>query len=272
MCASLLMVAVILGQFLASGPVSQPALEDGPPPEVMEAEGVMQGFARALRTSDWQAAAGFCSADVQEAVKKYSSPEAFFRQVVPIAQLLATIKTPMYARAANPAKGGAWQMRQLACRVAELEPDPADRWSLMMPREVWWQARLRRDGQSRPFLDFTTVPLSDHVSGRLAELRRVREKLIANESELEPKLEKVRTRLIPLAGRYRAGKVMLFRLELVNGGTATLIYDRSQAGVNGSFSVKTAGGQEATYTGSPAQTAGGQQVLKPGETVVLLDE
>lgn len=65
---------------------------------------------------------------------------------------------------------------------------------------------------------------------------------------------------------------MLFRLELINGGSSTLVYDRSTAGVNGSFLVTTSEGTRAKYTGRPVQTAAGHEIINPGQTVTLLDD
>lgn len=264
----ILLVLSVAGMCLAESPTTAPA----PPPEVIQANAAVQGFVQALRDADWAKALGYCSARVQEAAKAYPSPEAFFRDVVPIQQLAEQTKDPIYSPADNPAKGGPWAMRALACRVATLERDPADKWSVHGRREVWWQGRIEKTGESRQLMDFPTTPLRDHVAGRLAELRRARAEAIANETELESKLEGVHTRLVPLSGRFEAGGPMLFRLELVNGGPARLVYDGSTAGVHRSFIVETAQGDPAKYTGGPVQTATQHNIIEPGQTVVLLDK
>ncbi len=238
---------------------------------MVQANATVQGFVQALRDADWTKAIGYCSAKVRQDAKAYPSPEAFFRDVVPITQITAQTKNPIYLRSGDPGKGGAWSLYPLAYRVAELEPDPADKWPLKIFREAWWQGRIEKSEGEGWAVDFPTTPLRTHIEKRLVDLKRVRDEAIATETELEPKLKDLHTRLTPLASTFQAGSPMLFRLELVNDGPAKLIYKPGAVGVNSSFIVMTSAGHPAKYTGPPTQTGLRHDIIEPGRTAVLLD-
>lgn len=252
---------------------TQPTSQEAslPPPDMLQADAAVQGLVQALRDSEWTKALDYCSAKVRNAAKTYPSAEAFVRDVVPIQQLVTQTKNPIYFNSHQSSKGGPWGMHALAFRIAELEPDPADRWSLPITRQVWWQGVVKKD-DSRSVVDFPTTPFNSQVETGLSELKRIQKEAIANEMELEPKLKGVHTRLTPLAERFQIGKPMLFRLELVNEGPAKLVYEHSGAGVNDSMMVTTKRGSQVPYTAGDVQTMMGHEVIDPGTTVILLDK
>jgi len=261
------MLILSLASVPATRPSQGPALE--PPPDLIQANSVVQGFVHALRESDWAKALGYCSIRVQDDAKPYPSPEAFFRSIVPVEQVVTRTKNPIY-RTKKSAKGSPWAIYALAYKVAELERDPAVTWTLTTATQVWWQGGVRKV-DSHWVIDFPTTPLRSHIEKRLTELRRLREKTVAIERELEPKLRGVHTRLTALAEHFEANGYMPFRLELVNEGPAQLIFDKSRVGVNDSMIVKDDRGNLVSSLGRRIQTGMSHHPIDPGQTIVLLD-
>lgn len=267
-----LMAALMLP--LSATPSTRPSSSSAPepPPDLAAENAVILGFVQALHDSDWARAIGYCSPEVQEQARRYPSPEAFFRDVVPFEELTKKAKAEDYTLKYHPEgrKGGPWSRMALAFKLADLERDPAVPWALAMSTSVYWQARTQK-ADSRWVVDFQTTPLKAYIEKELAERRRVRAELTAKERALDPNLRGVHTRLTPLGMPFKVGEAMLFRLELVNDGPAELVYDDQQVGVNGSVSVKDKQGNPARYTGRPTQTWGTDKYIRAGQTVVLLD-
>lgn len=73
------------------------------------------------------------------------------------------------------------------------------------------------------------------------------------------------------AGDFALGKPIPLKLELVNSGGLTIVFDSQQAGVNHSLSVWGPDGRLAPYIHGSVQTGGSPQVLRPGERALLFE-
>jgi RNA polymerase sigma factor (sigma-70 family) len=78
------------------------------------------------------------------------------------------------------------------------------------------------------------------------------------------------TRLVLVSGA-KVGEPVTVRLEMKNVAQEERTYDRQQADVNGSLLVTGPDGKPVPYIDLSYQTAGGPQVLKPGETVTIFE-
>jgi len=158
-CPALAVTVVLsLGQQPAASAPTPPANLQ-PPADLVQQDTVVQGLVRALRTSQWETALSYCSPAVKDAAKEYSSPEAFFRAVVPIEKVVTSTRNPIYfpSSSSHPSKNP-WGSYSFAYVIAELEKDPAIPWDLIMrPSKVYWQGYLKQVS-SHWVVDFPTTP------------------------------------------------------------------------------------------------------------------
>jgi hypothetical protein len=86
-----------------------------------------------------------------------------------------------------------------------------------------------------------------------------------------PATQGLKTRLIVAGAEFVVGKPLDFRLELTNESASTFVYDGQGVEREGAFVITDSEGKEVPYTDIPRQTSGHDALLRPGETVVLID-
>lgn len=91
-------------------------------------------------------------------------------------------------------------------------------------------------------------------------------------TEWGPTIKDLKTRLIPLQQQFAIGQPMKFRLEMKNDGNSQIMYDSQQVDVNNAMNIKHYSGKIAPYIAGSSQTAGGSQLINPGEIVTLFDQ
>lgn len=81
----------------------------------------------------------------------------------------------------------------------------------------------------------------------------------------------LKTKLTVLDAEVVLGKTLRVRLELTNESSATMVYDEQQIS-RGTIEIKDAAGAKLPFIDIPRQTIGHAKLLKPGETVVLMED
>lgn len=221
-----------------------------------EARAVMLRFTRALADSQWEEALSLCSEEVRAAARGYPSAEEFFKTVVPLEQL-AGLKQFSIRRFLDDSSFGMF--------VTVMQPDAelkvAINWSWAVERrEDTWRVHF----ETALAAEWTTSKRDEVVASRKAHAAAI--------AALDPTMEKVHTRLVPLNPEFVLGEPMRFRLELINGSDVELAYDAQQVAVNASLIVKNAAGVIVPYVGGPTQTGGFYKPLGPSQTAVLADD
>jgi hypothetical protein len=222
------------------------------------AKATLTSFKSALKASDWSRALSLCTQAVKHEADKHDTVAEFCRTVLPVEEI-AALKT--FRAYANKSK-------RIGGEVLDLEY----RWSVSLKNtdDVYWFCSLRKeDAQWK--LDFPPEPLSQYVTGVLADRKRKAEEYRRRRDVLLPKLKDLKLTLTPLEPSFTLGWPMLFRLEMTNDGAETLYYDRQQVKVNDPMLVRDSKGRAIKYTAGPVQTAGADLPIKPGQTVVLFN-
>ena len=227
-----------------------------------EALSVMHQFQQGLKECEWEKVLSHCSESVITKAKEYESTEAFFRDVVPIETIVQTSEFRIF-----PVKGSPnsfycvfdWHFRT---------SDPE------MEHRTGWQPHMYKTDTGW-LVDFRTKPLKlsiERYKQSVLRSRRIAKEYQARQKALEPKLKGIKTRLTPVSKEFVLGQPMLFRLELINGGEAELLYDDQQVDVNDSMIITDENENRIPYIAGPVQTGGYLRPIKPGESVILFDE
>ena len=179
-----------------------------PPPrhsaEYRQANMVFLRFQDAIAAERWAEALSMCSARVRAEAAAWQMPAAFFAGTVPVENLLSQ-------------DFGYWTTRSnffglfVPLSAPGSEPPINWFWAIAFTNSAW----VVDYPPSR--LDAYVAAKKEAFEARDRELRRIRQ-------ALEPKLRDLRTRLVPVTGRFVIGSPMLFRIELVNSGDAPVQY------------------------------------------------
>lgn len=217
---------------------------------------VMLGFQQALKESDWDKVLGFCSENVKAKARDYGSPEAFFKSVVPLDEI---VSLPRFQTS-----GGRYnregQQVEFRCflRIATADSKETVDW-------VWTVGK----SDSGWVIGFETISLTRHIEKE--RLRRLQEKERARE-RLEELQRGFEVRLVPLSKEFVVGEPMLFRVEMTNISESPITYMATKSVmVNDPMSIKGPDGNLIPYVDTSYQTLGGDEMIKPGQTVILAD-
>lgn len=216
--------------------------------------GVARQFLEALRQSDWDRALSLCSQPAKAKALRAGAAEVFFRQFVPVEKLAAMSQFP------SPGYGSR------DGRVIEVSAEV----NIDVPKAQWpvrWNWRLVRAG-STWLVDFALMPL-DHV----IQKETIKNDLL-NAGGRRPKMSErdLTYVLTPITSEFVIGQPMLLSLEMKNDGNDPVPYGRTSATVNDSMLVTSPDGEALPYVDTSYQTAGGIEVILPGEVVVLADK
>lgn len=259
---------------LMAVPATRPSEESTTQPstEMVAADFVAERFVQALKTSHWADALSCCSPQLQDEAKRYPSVEAFFRQIVPVQELINKPELPIYRWNSKVRKWAKGTPHVLVAKVEkspyllELENRPDVTWAY----PVYWIWNVQQLN-SKWVVDFTVTPLQMYVDREVAREKRDQEKRVADEKALEPILRDVHTQLTPLRKQFKTSESMPLRLELINGGPGELIYDDVRVGLYCSRIVKDEQGKLLPCIIEPVQTGSAHKLLHPAQTDVLLD-
>lgn len=222
-----------------------------------DAEKVIEGFRYALQKQDWQKALTFCSDTIQQNAGIGPLKE-FFEKYTPLEQLSGNTEYHISGQSTN----AAGQQTGYECFMA-----------LSMPEEkptINWSWRLKKNITNNTWvIHFLMTPIAEQVQSE--KIRLLKEQQLSEEREcfLQKNLQAT---LIPLQDEYIVGQPMRFRLEATNSGDSEILlsYFSSAVMVNNPLAIKGANGSEVLYIGGSTQTAGRQEVFKPGEKNILI--
>lgn len=216
----------------------------------------MLQFQDALEQEEWTKALTFCSEEVTTASQQWGSPRDFFRKTVPIDTVLTLRTFPYHScRTANGT-------RSYDLYIRLTEPN-------FVPVILWDCSLQEADGEWRIRFSPEPVDLEEAIRKRKAQVAARKNELEQLRKALEPELRGVKTHLTAVSDEFVVGKPMVFRLELMNYGAHTLLYDDQQVAVNASMVILNEDKRRVPYIGGSYQTCGGWKVLKPNSTVVL---
>jgi hypothetical protein len=210
-------------------------------------------FQNALAADRWGDALALCSVDVQNQAKAWPSAEKFFKDTMPIEDVLARD----FSR---------WSCGEKFCGMFET----ISAWD-EQPRIDWyWGIALTEDGKW--VVDYPPVLLTEYVVQRKALLKARDDKVATLKLTLESKMPFVSTRLIPLTNQFVTGQPMRFRVELTNAGPTDVYYMDGGLNYYG-LSVRDERGQGTvlTNTAGPAQIRVQTQKLPAHSAVVLAE-
>jgi len=230
----------------------------GKPPIILtlseESLSVMHQFQQGLKECEWEKALSYCSESVITKAKEYESIEAFFRNVVPVKQLVQTKSFHLWR----------WQglreeeQTSFGCSMRLREPDikPTIRWKWTVNKtEAGW------------LIDFEPIPLELWIEQETLRKKRQSEEYVGQRKALEQKLKDVEIRLSPVSDTFILGQPLLFRLELINDGELELGY----INVNNSMIITDEHGDRIPRTEDENLIFGASHSIKPGERDVLFD-
>jgi hypothetical protein len=217
--------------------------------------GVARRFLEALRQSDWERALSLCSEGVRAGALRSASAEAFLKRFVPVERLAES----------SEFRPRGWSSRE--GRVVEVSTEvrleaPDDR------RPVEWPWALVRSGGTWA-IDFELTPLEQFVR---------KERLKQSFAEQGPGRQfpalaaHVELELMPAVDQYVIGQPMLFTLRMKNVTDTPVVYMGTSAVMtNDPMLVTGPDGATLPYVETEYQTAGGIQVILPGEVKTLAD-
>jgi hypothetical protein len=221
------------------------------PPGRRQANMLMLRFQDALADGRWDEALSFCSARVRAKAAEWPTLKDFFTDTMPIEHVLAqdfgcwSCATNFYGLFVTLSEPGA-------------EPRLDWHWGLM-PTENGW------------VVDYPPARLTDYIVNKKAALVERDNRIQEVRQSLAPKTQKVTTRLTPVTERFVIGSPMLFRLELVNSGAASVHY--MDMGVRYKpLTVLDKNKQSIPYVAQPMQIMVTKAELAAGASVLLADK
>ncbi len=219
-----------------------------------EALSVMHRFQQDLKECEWEKALSCCSESVITKAKKYESTEAFFRDVVPVKQLVQMKSFPVSRWQGLREK----EQTSFGCSMRFREPG-------IKPTISWkWTVNKTEAGW---LIDFEPIPLELWIEQETLRKKRQSEEYAGQRKALEQKLKDVEIRLSPVSDTFILGQPLLFRLELINDGELELGY----INVNNSMTITDEHGDRIPCTADEFQIFGASHAIKPGERDVLFD-
>jgi beta-lactamase regulating signal transducer with metallopeptidase domain len=251
--AQLLAPEITDGKLTAVGPKAR-TVELDP-----NAASLLKQYWRALEQSDWKTATTLCSVQVREEAAKYSSPEFFFKAVVPVGEIL---------KRTGRSRIGYWPHHpKHFAYIFDVRISHKD-----LTRDAFWVWRVRKlEGETNWEIDFPAVPFKNWFSKEKEDINRVAKEREQRLKELTPKLKAVKTFLTSEREEFAIGEPIYFRLRLLNLGDSVLRYGDQQVAVNNSMTITGPDGEKVKYIAETVQTGRWHKIIKPGEMKTLFD-
>jgi len=241
-----------------TGPINVAILSQERNEVLEEAKAVMIKFQQALKASEWNKALSVCSDVVQSDAKEYESSKIFFKDVVPIEQIISVSNIQAGGGQFGP------DNKRLAyfCFLRLSEPDAKP--------TINWGWRLNKI-DSGWVVDFKNIPLNSWIEQEKLRLNREHEKAKERDRTLQ---EGLKLSLVPLSDGFVIGEPMLFCLEMTNISESPIAYEKTFfLMINNPITVIAPDSKRLEYLSSSVQTAFGPPVnIAPNQTVVLVEE
>lgn len=209
-------------------------------------------FQKALKDSNWRRALTYCSDSIREKAKEYPTPEAFFRDVLPIREITAIRE---FETAGRSSRSGT--VTRYGCEIPLKNTDSQFSldWelSVVKTKEGW-------------VLEFPTKSLPVWIKHEDLKMKQANNLYQADTEQARKGLE---VRLIPLREEFTLGSPMPFRIELKNVSDRTLGYTDTSYMVNDPMQITDPDGRPVPYQDSSYQTWVGPEFLEPGRTAIL---
>ena len=221
------------------------------------ADAVLYRFQLAIKESDWDRTLSLCSKPVRAKAKEYDSA-AFFKDFIPIEQITDLSGFPV-----NSFRGGAGKITSMSffLRLEAPEAEWPIRWKCSVVKE-----------DDRWLVDFKTLPVKILIKKEL--LRRDLEK--EDGKSRRAKFERgIEFRLVPLTEEFEVGRPMLFRIEIVNVGEEPILFmatGPTSVVANDRMIITGPNGEDIKYVDTSYQIALRNEVILPGETIILADD
>ena len=222
-------------------------------------------FQDALAGEQWQMALSLCSDRVRAKAREWPSPEAFFKETLPVELLLAQ-DFGYWTLRANHYGGFDWTDRAnwygLFVNLTKPEATPVVQW-------IW---AIKEDaGSGKWLVDYPPVRLEEYIAGRSQAIRERDDELARIRESVKLQAEGLRTRLTAISQQFVIGSPMWFRLELINEGSVPVHYQNSGIAFYG-LTVCDNQQQQLASTNGAAQIVVGTRKVDPGASVVLADK
>ena len=264
-------------------------------------------FQAALKDCAWERALTLCSESVKTAAKTYDSPGMFFSDVVPVEQIIGLRKFDISAARYEGTRrlnvfackwsvpvgidSEGWSIVQ----KYELTRN-GDRWEIAFPCEplgLWMERILRRRGETKrqlaevakamlrqqakergepvPTDEFLAEKQAEGVASKQKQAEERRQRRLLQEErrvQLMARVDGVYVVLRAAKLSFRRREPMLFDVELVNGGDASLYYRFLRTG--DSLTVLDDRGRIMSYMGTEYEVVGPAR-MEPGQRIALFE-
>ncbi|MHC4657211.1 MAG: hypothetical protein ACYS91_19665, partial [Planctomycetota bacterium] len=223
------------------------------------ADAVLYRFQLAIKESDWERALSLCSKPVRAKAKEYDSAGAFFKDFMPVSQI-----TRLSEFSVHGYRGGASNIVSLffdgvALEVPEIE------------RPIRWEYSVVKEN-GHWLVDFKTLPVKILIKKELLRRKLDKEDAETRRAKFDRGIE---FRLIPLTEEFEVGLPMLFRIEIVNAGEESILYmatGPTSVVANDRMNITGPNGEDIKYVDTSYQIAVRDEVILPGETIILADD
>lgn len=198
----------VLGATLIFGVQSVPGGEPGfPTPRSQayrDANMLMLRFQNALAAEKWTDALELCSDRVRAKAAELPNPAEFFRQTMPIEEVLAQ-------------SFGCWNCGERAYGLVVDLMTPTG-----TPAVQWFWAIVATNGSW--VVDYPPVKLDEYVVKKKAALKERDEEIARIRRELGPQIQNLKVKLTAVSNRFVIGSPLLFKVELFNSGKEAVEY------------------------------------------------
>ena len=213
----------------------------------------MAEFQKALKESDWKKALSLCTDEVKSKAAGYESPEGFFKDVLPIKEILST--TEFHLR--GQSRRG--QITRYMYPIKLQDPNAIG--------SLEWELYAAERGR-KCSIDFETKPLKIWIKHKILEQKAANSQLRIDPNETKRGFD---VRIIPLSEYFVVGKPMLFRVEMKNISNATLGYLKRTSMEHNPMIIKGPEDINVPYLETYFQIGVTHKFTEPGETVVLAE-
>lgn len=239
-----------------TGPINVTILPQERNELLEEAKTVMAKFQQALKASEWNKALSHCSDVIQSEAKEYESAEIFFKDVVPIEQIISVSNIQTFGGQFGP------DNKRLAyfCFLRLSEPDAKP--------TINWEWRLNKTNSDWA-VDFKNIPLDSWIEQEKLRLNSEHEKAKERDRTLQ---EGLKLSLVPLSDGFVIGQPMLFHLEMTNISGSPIAYEKTSFSmINNPIAVIGPVGEKIPNLDFSCQTMVWEEIIEPNETVILAD-
>jgi hypothetical protein len=222
-----------------------------------EAKSVMVQFQQALKDSDWNKGLDFCSQNVKSNVEDYNSTEAFFREVVPMDDIVSLSQFQTYGGKYN--RDG--QQIEFFCSLRIP--------TVVSEKRVDWVWKVIKNGD-KWLIDFQSLPLEKWIEKETNRLARETEVARKKREELRKGFA---IKLAALNEEFVVGQPMLFRIEMTNISSSSIEFmSTSSAMANDPMVVVGPNGEIEKYIDTDYQTLGREEKIETGESIILAEK